>query len=487
MKNNFLNKAEKLSPVILKSRTQINGKDENLNKGDTTVYDFGNHYVGRLNISFASLSGHNDSPLYFYIRFCENERELNEDVDAYKGFISPSWIQQEHIHVDDLPSTVRFKRRYAFRYIILKIIETGGVSDLRIKKLIVTDETSADDAKIRNIELKPEDNRLDSVSIRTLRNCMQTVFEDGPKRDRRLWLGDLRLQALSNYYTFKNNDLVKRCLYLFAGCALKDGRVPSNVFINPKIQGAENSLFDYSLFFISTLWEYYQATDDKETLFELSPIAERQYECAKLQFENDILTEVPYFGWCFIDWSLKLNRQASAQAVYVYTLFDLIKIRNVVGLGTEDLVEEIDRKSKKARDKFFDTTSGLYVSGKDKQLSWATQIWFVLAKIITPQEAKNIFSIAEKRTDIIKPVTPYMMHYYIQALIDIGEKTKAYNLMHEYWDGMITQNADTFWELYNPHNPDESPYGGKAVNSYCHAWSCTPAYFLRKYFIKEEI
>ena len=42
--------------------------------------------------------------------------------------------------------------------------------------------------------------------------------------------------------------------------------------------------------------------------------------------------------------------------------------------------------------------------------------------------------------------------------------------------------ADTFWELYNPENPAESPYGSSIVNSYCHAWSCTPTYLLRKYF-----
>ena len=46
-----------------------------------------------------------------------------------------------------------------------------------------------------------DDAALDRVSQRTLRDCMQTVFEDGPKRDRRLWLGDLRLQALANYAT----------------------------------------------------------------------------------------------------------------------------------------------------------------------------------------------------------------------------------------------------------------------------------------------
>ena len=27
-----------------------------------------------------------------------------------------------------------------------------------------------------------------------------------------------------------------------------------------------------------------------------------------------------------------------------------------------------------------------------------------------------------------------------------------------------------------------SPYGGKIIRSICHAWSCMPAYFLRKYY-----
>ncbi|WP_390580761.1 hypothetical protein [Paenibacillus illinoisensis] len=42
---------------------------------------------------------------------------------------------------------------------------------------------------------------IDRVAVQT-RDCMQSVFEDCPKRDRRLWIGDLRLQALVNYETF---------------------------------------------------------------------------------------------------------------------------------------------------------------------------------------------------------------------------------------------------------------------------------------------
>jgi alpha-L-rhamnosidase len=68
-------------------------------------------------------------------------------------------------------------------------------------------------------KLEVADNELvaiDRISKVTLRDCMQIVFEDGPRRDRRVWLGDLRLQVLANHCTFKDSALVKRCPYLFA-------------------------------------------------------------------------------------------------------------------------------------------------------------------------------------------------------------------------------------------------------------------------------
>ncbi len=81
--------------------------------------------------------------------------------------------------------------------------------------------------------------------------------------------------------------------------------------------------------------------------------------------------------------------------------------------------------------------------------------------------------------------SPYAYHHYIDAMIHAGMKEEAYRKMKEYWGGMLEKGADTFWELYNPENPEESPYGGIIVHSFCHAWSCTPAYFLKQYFSKQ--
>ena len=64
---------------------------------------------------------------------------------------------------------------------------------------------------------------------------------------------------------------------------------------------------------------------------------------------------------------------------------------------------------------------------------------------------------------------------------EAGLQDEAVKLMKEYWGKMISLGADTFWEAFDPDRPGYSPYGSPIVNSYCHAWSCTPVYLIKKY------
>ena len=106
----------------------------------------------------------------------------------------------------------------------------------------------------------------------------------------------------------------------------------------------------------------------------------------------------------------------------------------------------------------------------------------ILGGAVEGNGAVKIIERLRQEESALTMVTPYMFHNFIEGLIMIGEKNQALKEMEEYWGGMLKEGADTFWELYNPKNPNESPYGGTIVNSYCHAWSCGPTYFLRKYF-----
>ena len=477
----FLRKAENNKPKLIVENISLPGNVTVMKKGDEQVFDFGNHYVGYVTIDFSKRGHHQDAPLFFEVQFAEIEEELHQNAAEYNGWISSSWIQQEQFHVDILPASCRLSRRYAFRYVKVRILGVSDNYSVVIDKVSAETVSSADYLRVEKVEMKESDRLLDEVSLRTLHSCMQDIFEDGPKRDRRLWLGDLRLQAKANYVSFKQNSLVKRCLYLFAGSTLEKGRLASNVFTEPSVECDFQTMFDYTLFFISTLWDYYENTNDIDTLKDLESVCLKQWELLRECFDENGLIDMTKAGNVFIDWNFDLDKQASAQAIYIYALKDLLKIENKLKRDTADLEKEIREKTAAALT-LLDKEKHLFISGSKRQVSYMSQIWMILAGVVDSGDAVKILTELEKEKEAVKMNSPYAYHHYIEALIKAGLKEKAYDKMHEYWDGMIKCGSDTFWEIYNPENPLESPYGGLVVHSFCHAWSCTPTYFLRKYY-----
>lgn len=307
--------------------------------------DFGTHLVGHVTLEFGFLGSHPDAPAWLRLKFAERECELSENVEEYHGWISMGWIQQEQIHIDVLPAVLALPRRYAFRYLQIEVLDVSSKYQLTLEDAFCVATTSADEQNLTSYAPSPRMAHLDAVACRTLRNCMQSVFEDGPKRDRRFWIGDLRMQALANYETFQNYDLVKRCLYLFAGTTLDQGRVGACLFIEPEIEVDDTVIFDYSLFFIPTLLDYYKATGDLETLKDLAPTGWKQLELIQTYFdENGLVRDSDVLGWCFVDWNLFLNKQASAQGIYLYCLKAATEIAQILGIDTAALQADYEKK-----------------------------------------------------------------------------------------------------------------------------------------------
>lgn len=476
---------ENIYPDVVKKDDIKNIAKRHLGKGDRICLDFGDHQVGYVTIQLASVGSPQDAPAFFKVKFGEIAKEMVENSADYDGWISRGWIQEEYIHVDVLPATLKLPRRYAFRYMEIEVIDTSLKWKLVVEDVSCTSVSSVD---IKDVEpIKSEDQMIqviDRVSLRTLQNCMQSVFEDGPKRDRRLWLGDLRLQALANYETFKNYDLVKRCLYLFAGQTKENGQVSACLFTEPRFIIDDTFLLDYSMFFGAALLDYYEETNDIETLKDLAPCAYRQMEIAKDGFDqNHIMSNGDGF-WAFIDWTEGLNKQTAMQGVYIYCAKKVRKIAQALGdkEKAKELENEAEEKSRAAWKYLFDEQKGLFISGEEQQINYASQVWMILAGVVTKAEGSRILDEVINQNPEKGMVSPYMNHHFVEAMLLCGKKDDAMAYMKYYWGGMIQHGADTFWELYNPKNPSESPYGSSIVNSYCHAWSCTPTYLLRKYF-----
>lgn len=175
-------------------------EEKSWSRGDTFVLEFGHHGVGHISFECKCVGNPQDAPAFIKIIFCEVEKELFEESDSYNGWISKGWIQEEWIHIDILPQLISLPRRYAFRFLKIDVLDTSQNFKIVFHNFIFEKESAVNMNLVPLIKTSDQAIRkIDEVSIRTLQNCMHSVFEDGPKRDRRLWLGDLRLQALVNY------------------------------------------------------------------------------------------------------------------------------------------------------------------------------------------------------------------------------------------------------------------------------------------------
>lgn len=462
-----------------------------LKRNDKVVLDFGEHLVGKFQITIHSVGSPMDAPLTLKIKFAEVPAELASESSEYDGWLSKSWIQEEIIHIDELPTVLHLSRRYSFRYVELQVVDTSPKWQAVFSNPLVIAESSADEKKLKRIVLKnitEEDTVLQKicdVSVKTLAECMQDVFEDGPKRDRRLWLGDLRLQALANYASFDNIELVKRCMYLFAAMTTEEGKIPANVFVKPENCPDDTFLFDYSLFFISTLYDFISIHPDKEFLEEMYPIAKKQMDLSILQIDErgKLLWDDEYP--VFVDWSNEFNKKTAGQAIIIYTLKQFIwlaeRMEDKDINRYQDILEKLVQYSKA---ELFDSKRHLFISGAEKEYNIASQVWMVLADIFPKEENNKIMECTIKELFPVRGIaTPYMYHHVVEALFHADMKGEAVKLMKEYWGKMIALGADTYWEAFDPEQPDYSPYGNPIVSSYCHAWGCTPVYLIQKYLM----
>jgi hypothetical protein len=454
-----------------------------LKPGDSFILDFGEHLAGQFVLSLRSFDIPVDAPVRLALIFGEVLAEVTEPFDPYTGGLTRAWLQDETVNIDVVPQTLRLPRRYAFRYAKVTVVSCSTHGKFGFADLSAEAVTSADEARL--LPFTPRnagEAALDRVSRATLRDCMQTVFEDGPKRDRRLWLGDLRLQALANYATYRNYDLVKRSLYILAGTATDKGLVSTCAFEQPKPVRGGNSILDYTALFAPTVLEYLEASGDRKTAEDLWPLVLKQLDFTLEPVNAEGLFITPKGWWCFIDWHRTLDKQAPEHAIVLFGLKATQRLAEKLGKAKEVtfIPELVARMESAARTSLWDETQGLFISGPKREISWASQAWMTIAGVPSPEQAKRAMSGVIRHPTAEKPVTPYMNHYVVEALQAAGLPDEATAHMNAYWGDMVKKGADTFWEVYVPGDDFLSPYKSHLMNSYCHAWSCTPSYFLRR-------
>lgn len=456
-----------------------------LKERQSVIVDMGRHMTGYFSFRIDHTGMPADAPIRLRLTFAEVPAELNTPFDPYPGGLSRAWLQDETVTVMRLPAEVRIERRVACRYVKIEVLATSYF-DFRIGDIAFEAVTSASgEAPRLAAGTDPMIRRIYETGLETLSECMQTVYEDGPKRDQRLWIGDLYLESLANACSFRNHSLTRRCLYLLAALADEDGWLHATVYEYPEPEPQYNQhTMDYSLLYGVALLEYLKATGDTATAQELWPVVARQIEIARTYLKDSLydMQKQPQW-WLVFDWKDDLDRHASVQGLMTFAVERGWELARMLGRESEaadwpDLVKSMRRAS---RDAFYDRRSGVVVSGPQRQVSYLSQVWMVLSGTLSPKEGARALTAVLDDPTACRPGSPYAYHYLIEALIACGMEDEARERLIGYWGGMIERGADTFWEVYDPADDYKSPYGFHPVNSYCHAWSCTPVYFINTY------
>ncbi|KAL2783025.1 Six-hairpin glycosidase-like protein [Aspergillus keveii] len=448
-------------------------------RGADFILDFGIHMVGYVSFLLTSSGEHMDAPCRLRLTFGESPLDVTMGMEGVKTWISTAWLPDEVMNIDECPQEVPLTRRYAFRYVRVEVIDTSPKFEVSFSN--VKCECVSAISQDHRIEAIDFDDQLladiDHVSISTLRDCMQSVFEDGPRRDRRLWIGDLRLQAQANYSTLRDFDLVKRCIFQFAAVAREDGSIPACLFHTPRLAPSTDYIVDYDALFGVIVHDYVVASGDLETGYTLWSTVLNcvNRALAHVNPETYVFEMERHTGFKFLDWAKGLDKSAGCHGLLMFCLRAINKLAQQ--LGKEPPFTNIVRNMAEAATTFL--RDGLFVSGPENQISYASAAWLVLSEAFPHSIARKALLVTINHPAAVKPLTPYLWHYVCEALVLVGCYDECIELIKGYWGGMVKAGADTFWEAYDAEDPQASPYGDVRNNSFCHAWSCTPAYFLR--------
>lgn len=463
-------------------------------KKKEVIVDFGKHLVGNVSFKIKDIGPMQDAVLRFKVTFGEIPSDLGLPVEPYTGSLSRGWMQDFQCDVS-YDGCYTFNRRITARYMKIEAVGTSIYSDFCFDNITFEATTSAGKSKAQLASTTPQIFKdITRVSENTLKDCMQGVFEDGPKRDQRLWMGDLYLEALANTASFKEYNVTKRCLYLLAGLANPDnGLLYSNMVEYPKPHAQQTFFVDYALSYILTLNDYLKATGDTETARDLWPVVKNQINTilAKAIDNNHLYANTGYqykgmmVSIVFFDWApVTLDNHAAIQGLLAHSIDCAYNIAKVIG-KTDDVkaypatAKQLRKAGYKA---YWDAKKQIVVSGKERQESYTATSWAVLGDLIKGNEAQKAIRNVMQSNTAIKPGTPYANHFLVAAMLHCGMNSEAKKYVEDYWGGMVRLGADTFWEYYVPDNHLFSSYNGYTLlNSYCHAWSCTPIYFIVNY------
>lgn len=453
--------------------------------GATTVVDFGEELVGHLTVG-------GDGPVRVTLGPGESDLEARDFHERTENPLRPAALFAR--------GTWRDPRRSALRYVAVR---NDGVGPVSIEVGLDVFEI---DLAVRG-EFRCADGLLEQIyqtARRTVLRCTHDYVEDGPKRDRLLWLGDLA--ATADVFGLAIGDLrpLRRSLLLAASTQLRSGAL-AGVGPHPN----DLVLADYVPQWVLALRAYVLHTGDLETAALLVPTLARalHYLLERIGPEGLVGPEEETDWWVFLDWNRREPFGSPVDKHGYPTVLSLLTAaalragaemvewvgddapargwREHAALLLERVVERAWHEDQRA---VVDWVRG---GERTRHVSRLTNAWALLLGVGDAAQRAAMADVLAHPAGRAEPTTTgYGQAYNVAALFEAGYPEAALALVRRYWGGMLERGASTFWESFDPDEDGSTElglYGRRYGVSRCHGWSGAVAGTLATYVLGVQV
>lgn len=313
------------------------------------------------------------------------------------------------------------------------------------------------------------------VGARTAFLCCQDYILDGIKRDRLAWMGDTHPQVHILAAAYGAVPIIPKTLDYF-------------IEHSPLTNGWANGMPSYSMWWIESVWDWFQMTADESYLRSASAHLKALVEQVDAHIGSDGLVHFPIE---FLEWGTPPGTRDVCLAQ---------QPMSILGMSTaEKIFSQINDTASAARARA--VADRLRTAPIEATQSKAIHAIRAMANMIPAADAAALFA-----KDPFTSMSPWFGYYMMNVWAEVGGIDACLEIIRKYWGGMLQLGATSFWESFdvkwmdNASRIDEMPVAGKHDvhkeygehcyighrHSLCHGWGGGPTAWLSRYVLGVE-
>lgn len=474
---NMLESASKTNKLFDSEKIQVhmNGSkccvlDNRNGERSSVIFDFGIEMHGAVRFIVKSVD---PKRVNIRIRLGESVMETMSDVNP------DSTATNDHANRDFVWNvgflSANETNESGFRFVKIDLLD----DDARIEFQAVTGVLIYRDIEFKgSFECDDElVNEIWRTAVHTTHMCMQEYLWDGIKRDRLVWIGDMQIECLTIASVFGYNDVVPKSLDLIRDIT------PVGTWMN--------GMSSYSLWWILIHYDWYMKFGSLEYLSEQS-----EYLLALLDVVSGLVKDNGSENMpdCrFIDWPNQANKEATHAGLHGMMVMALEAGAYLASeLSAVETVEKCNAAIAKLKS-YIPSPAG------SKQAA-------SLLAYSGVEDAKRMDSEVIS-VGGVKGYSTFLGYHTLAAKALAGNYIGALEAMKEYWGGMLSLGATSFWEDFNIDWTENAAridevtpegkidvhksYGGYCYvgyrHSFCHGWASGPVPYITRYILGIEI